>query len=133
MSDYSKVNLEEVEDSAPKFGFAPDLSARFAGRTLGAERIGLSLERLAPNKRAPFGHRHEKDEEIYVVVSGSGRLKIEEEIVDVAKWDAIRVPAHAARQFEAGPDGLEVLAFGESNTTDPSAPDGKIMPGWWSD
>jgi mannose-6-phosphate isomerase-like protein (cupin superfamily) len=133
MSDYTKVNLREVEDSAPKFGFAPDLSARFAGRPLEAERIGLALERLQPNTRAPFGHRHKSDEEVYVVVSGGGRVKLDDEIIDVAQWDTIRVPPQVTRQFEAGPDGLEVIAFGEHHTSDPSDPDGQILPNWWTD
>jgi mannose-6-phosphate isomerase-like protein (cupin superfamily) len=133
MSDYSKVNLKEVEDAAPKFGFGDALSARFAGRALGAERIGLALERLQPNKRAPFGHRHTRHEEVYVVVSGSGRLKVEDELFEVAQWDAIRVAPQAARQFEAGPDGIEVLAFGEAGGADASTQDAEMLTDWWTD
>ena len=132
MSDYSKVNLRELEDSAEKWGFAPDLSARFAGRALDAERIGLALERVAPNTRAPFGHRHTRHEEVYVVVAGGGRLKVEDEVFDVAQWDAIRVAPQAARQFEAGPDGLEVIAFGEAGG-DPSAQDAEMLQDFWTD
>jgi mannose-6-phosphate isomerase-like protein (cupin superfamily) len=107
---------------------APDVQARFARTTLDAETIGVSLQILAPNARMPFGHHHDKDEEVYVVVKGSGRVKLEDEIVEVKHWDAIRVAPETMRNFEAGPDGLEYLAFG-SHTKD----DGETVPGWWSD
>ena len=109
-------------------GLAPDLSARFAREELSAERIGISLQRLAPGARQPFGHKHEQDEEVYVVVSGAGRMKLEDEIVELAQWDAIRVAPETMRCFEAGSEGLEYVGFGThtENDTEP-------VPGWWSD
>jgi mannose-6-phosphate isomerase-like protein (cupin superfamily) len=125
---YALANLKELENSAERFGLAPEVEARFSRTALGAERTGLSYQRLAPNARYPFGHRHPDQEEIYVVVSGSGRLRLEDEIVDVRAWDAIRVAPETARCFEAGPEGIEFLAFGEHTAESP-----EMLPGWWSD
>jgi uncharacterized cupin superfamily protein len=130
---YTKVNLKaDVQDSAPKFGFAPDMEARFASGDLGLEQSGAGYERLAPNFRVPFGHAHEQQEELFVVVSGSGRVKLDDEIVEVGQWDAIRVGPGVMRCFEAGPDGVEVLAFGAPKMDNPAA-DADMRPGWWSD
>jgi mannose-6-phosphate isomerase-like protein (cupin superfamily) len=130
---YTKVNLkEDVQDSAPSFGYAPDMEARFASKDLELEQSGLGYERWSPHFRVPFGHTHKGQEEVYVVVSGSGRVKIDDEIVDYKQWDAIRVPAGVWRCFEAGPDGAEVIAFGAPKMDDPGA-DSPIQPEWWSD
>lgn len=130
---YSKVNLkDDVQDSAPGFGFAPDMEARFASSDLELEHSGVGYERLSPNFRVPFGHTHKGQEELYVIVSGSGRVKIDDEIVDFRQWDTIRVPPGAMRCFEAGSDGAEVLAFGAPRMEDPRA-DTEMRPGWWSD
>ena len=128
MADYAILNLREVEDSAPTFGLAPALEARFAREPLGFEGIGLSLQRLAPNARQPFGHRHREQEEVYVVLSGSGRVNLEGEVHEVRQWDAVRVAPGTARCFEAGPDGLEYLAFGTSTG---GVADVEPLPGWW--
>jgi mannose-6-phosphate isomerase-like protein (cupin superfamily) len=128
---YTKVNLkEDVQDSAPSFGFAPDMEARFASNDLELEQSGVGYERWAPNFRVPFGHTHKGQEEVYVVVSGNGRIKIDDEIVDFKQWDAIRVPAGVWRCFEAGGDGAEVIAFGAPKMDDPRA-DSEMQPGWW--
>ena len=130
---YTKVNLkEDVQDSAPGFGFSPDLEARFASEDLELEQSGVGYERLAPNFRVPFGHTHKGQEELYVIVSGSGRIKIDDEIVEFRQWDAFRVPAGVWRCFEAGADGTEILAFGAPKLDDPQA-DAEMQPGWWSD
>jgi mannose-6-phosphate isomerase-like protein (cupin superfamily) len=130
---YTKVNLkEDVQDSAPGFGFAPDMEARFASKDLELEHSGVGYERWSPNFRVPFGHTHKGQEEVYVVVSGSGRVKIDDEIVDFKQWDAIRVPAGVWRCFEAGDDGAAVIAFGAPRMDDPRA-DAEMQPGWWSD
>jgi mannose-6-phosphate isomerase-like protein (cupin superfamily) len=116
MSGFSLVNLREVEDMAPKFGFAPNLQARYARIPLGLQNSGLSLFRLAPNYRVPFGHRHGEQEEIYVVVSGTARVRVEDEVVELGPWDAIRLPPGTTRGMEAADDGAEILAFGAPNT-----------------
>jgi mannose-6-phosphate isomerase-like protein (cupin superfamily) len=130
---YTKVNLkDDVQDSAPGFGFAPNMEARFASKDLELEQSGIGYERFAPNFRVPFGHTHKGQEELYVVISGSGRLKLDDEIVDFRQWDAFRVPAGVWRCFEAGSDGAEVIAFGAPKMDDPVA-DAEMQPGWWSD
>jgi mannose-6-phosphate isomerase-like protein (cupin superfamily) len=117
MPDYTIKNLlGDVEDMAPKFGYSPDMESRFARKTLELEQSGLSYFKIAPNFRMPFGHRHGEQEEVYVVVSGSARFKVEDEEVELAQWDALRVPGPVTRGMEAGPDGAEILAFGAPNT-----------------
>src|SRR5919109_1207949 len=97
MSSYTVKNLKSVEDMAPKAGFAPDFEARFARRDLDCQQLGLSYQRLAPNTEGPFGHRHDQDEEIYVVLSGAGRMKLDDAVVDVRSLDAIRVSPPTVR------------------------------------
>ena len=126
---YTKKNLREVENQAPKFGMPAELEARFARTALGGETLGLSHMKLAPNFRIPFGHKHVGQEEVYVVVRGSARVKVEDAIVDLVQWDAIRFDKDTMRAVEAGPDGVEYLAFGAGE--DPS--DAEMAPGWWSD
>ena len=109
---FTHRNLKELDDSAVEHGLAPNLEARFARKALGSERSGLSYQRLAPNFSQPFGHRHGDQEETYVIVGGSGRMKVGDETIDVVQWDAVRVAPETMRAFEAGGDGLELLAFG---------------------
>ena len=114
---HTKVNLKtDVDDSAPKFGFAPNMEARFASGDLELEHSGVGYERLTPNFRVPFGHTHAGQEELYVIVSGSGRVKLDDEILDLKPMDAVRIPTSVKRGFEAGPEGAEILAFGAPNT-----------------
>jgi mannose-6-phosphate isomerase-like protein (cupin superfamily) len=121
-------NLGEVEDVAAKHGFGEFQEARFPGAELGAEATGLSHLRLRPGKRQPFAHRHNKAEEIYVVLAGNGRAKLDDEIVDLKPLDALRVAPGTTRGFQAGPDGLEVLAFG------PRVPgDAEVVKDFWAD
>jgi uncharacterized cupin superfamily protein len=128
MSDFTRKNLkEDVEDQAPNFGIE-GVEARFANTALDLEGIGLSYQRLHPDTRSSFGHRHESQEEVYVVVGGSGRMKLGTDEIELRPWDAVRVPAETIRAFEAGPDGLEVLAFGA-----PQSRDVEMKPGWWGD
>jgi uncharacterized cupin superfamily protein len=115
---YSIKNLREVEDQAVKYGYSEAQEARFAREDLGAETTGVSLQFVKPGKRHAFGHRHHADEEIYVVLAGAGRVKLDDEVVDVRRLDAVRVPPEVARAFEAGPEGLELLAFGTHHDND---------------
>jgi mannose-6-phosphate isomerase-like protein (cupin superfamily) len=131
VAGYTVKNLKaDVEDMAPKFGLGPDLEARFAREPLGCERCGVSYERLLPNARSPFGHRHTEQEEVYVVVGGSGRVRLEDEVLDLGHWDAVRVSPETRRAFEAGPDGLELIVFGAPST---GPGDAEILHGWWSE
>jgi mannose-6-phosphate isomerase-like protein (cupin superfamily) len=127
-ASFTHKKLTDVEDSAPKFGIDELQEARFAKYDLDAEQTGVSLMRVKPEKRQGFGHKHENCEEVYVVLSGSGRVKLDDDIVEIEPLDAIRVSPGVTRQFEAGSDGLEMLAVGPR-----SDGDGEVVPGWWSD
>jgi mannose-6-phosphate isomerase-like protein (cupin superfamily) len=129
MADYTKQNLKEIPDAAPKFGMPAEIEARFARRALGGENLGLSHFTLAPNFRIPFGHRHTQQEEVYVLVAGSASLKLDDEIVELKPWDAVRIGSGTMRNVQAGPNGAEYLAFGAGN--DPG--DAELEQGWWSD
>jgi mannose-6-phosphate isomerase-like protein (cupin superfamily) len=109
---YTKKNLRDIEDSAVKFGLSDAQQARFARRDLAAEQTGLTHLIVKPGQREAFAHRHRDAEEVYVVLGGSGRVKLDDEIVDLNRLDAVRVGPGTTRQLEAGPDGLEVLIFG---------------------
>jgi quercetin dioxygenase-like cupin family protein len=122
------TNLEAAEDLAPKFGMGDMGEARFVRDALGAERIGLSHYRMNPGRRVGFGHRHGESEEVYVVLSGSGRFKVEDDVFPVGPKDVVYVPPTSMREWEAGPDGLELLAFGGH-----AEADAEMQPGWWTD
>jgi quercetin dioxygenase-like cupin family protein len=126
---YTKANLRGVEDSAPKFDMPAEMHARFARSAIEGETLGLSLFTLAPGFRIPFGHRHEDQEEVYVVIRGSARIKVGDDVIDLAELDAVRVPGDTIRNLEAGPDGAEILAFGEQAGEDES----EMVPGWWGE
>lgn len=125
---YTLRSLGDVKDSAKEFGLAEFAAARFANDELETEQTGVSLQRLNPGKRQSFGHRHKAVEEVYVVIEGSGRIKLDDAIETVATLDAIRISPGVTRAFEAGEDGLEYLAFGPRR-----AGDGDMIPDWWSD
>ena len=105
-------NLLAVEDSAVEYGYSDTQEARFPRKDLDTESTGLAYLVLRPNKRQPFAHRHKNAEEVYVVLSGSGKLKLNDEVLDLETMDAIRIAPSVTRALEAGPDGIEVLAFG---------------------
>lgn len=115
---YTHVNLEAVEDMAPRFGYEQQGEARFATRPLGSARTGVSHQRLRPGVRQAFGHRHRHAEEVVVVLAGGGQVKIDDEIRDVVPLDAIRLAPGSARGLQAGPEGLDFLVFGPHHTGD---------------
>ena len=125
---YTTKKLTDVKDSAPDFGFGDIQEARFANDAMETERTGVTYQRIKPNVRPPFAHRHAQAEEVYVVISGSGRIKLEDDVLDIERLDAIRVAPTVTRAFEAGPDGLELLAFGARHEGD-----GEIVQNWWTD
>jgi len=125
---YTHKKLGEIEDSAPGFGYGEVQEARFANKALDAERTGASFHRVKPGKRQGFAHKHDEAEEVYVVIGGSGRVKLDEEVVEIERLDAIRVSPGVTRQFEGGPDGIEFIAFGSYHEGD-----GEIVPDWWTD
>jgi len=123
---YARINIDDVEDVAAKFGMAELGEARYVREDVGAEGVGLSWYRMNPGRRTGFGHRHEAVEELYVVLAGAGRVKLDDEILDVRRGDIVRVAPPVVREFEAGPDGMELLATGTH-----AQGDGELLHGWW--
>jgi quercetin dioxygenase-like cupin family protein len=131
MSAYTIKNLkDDVKDAAPDGGLAPGLEAHFAGSSLECQESGVSYFRVAPDFRIPFGHAHGRQEEVYVIVDGTARLKLDGEVHELRKWDAVRMSPEVTRNLEAGPEGAHVLAFGAPNT---GLGDAEMQPGWWTD
>jgi len=128
MSDYAIVNLLEIDDSVA--GRVEGLEGRFGRKQLGSRDLGVSHWRYAANTRNPTGHSHREQEEAYVVVSGSGRIRLGDEIRDVRQWDVIRVAPEVVRGFESGPDGLELIAIGGPK---PEGGDGVPSDAPWPD
>jgi quercetin dioxygenase-like cupin family protein len=126
MSDYAIKNLMEIEDGTGVEG----IEGRFSREFLDSEQLGISHFRYAPERRVTHGHRHEVQEEAYVVVGGSGRIKLDDETIELRQWDVVRVAPHVVRGFETGPDGLEVIAIGG---TKPEGGDGELVADRWPD
>ncbi len=128
MSDFTVKNLMDVENSAGDR--TPSLEARFARKHMNSEHLGVSYFRYPPGFRSPMGHSHREQEEAYVVIGGSGRIKLDEEILELARWDVVRVAPAVVRGFEGGPEGLEIIAIGADR---PEGGDGVRVEDWWSD
>jgi len=128
MSNWKIVNLLEVENSTA--GRVEGLDMRFSRKQLESRDIGVTLVRYAPNLRNPGSHSHREQEEAYVVVSGSGRVRLDHEIHDVSQWDVVRLAPEVVRSFEAGPDGLELVAIGGPK---PEGGDGVRSDSPWPD
>jgi uncharacterized cupin superfamily protein len=125
---YTIKNLDSTEDSAVKFGFSEIGEAHFPREELGAERTGFAYHVLKPGKRQAFGHRHEQAEEVYVVLEGGGRIRLDDEVREISRHDAIRVAPPVVRAFEAGPEGLSVLVFGTRHEGD-----GELLQDFWNE
>ena len=123
---YTLKNLQEVKDQALEFGIGEIQEARFPAEDLGAQSIGFGHQVIHPGKRQSFAHRHKAAEEVYVIIGGAGRARLDDEIVDLGRLDALRVAPEVTRQFEAGPEGLELLVFGPRHEDD-----GEIVQGFW--
>jgi mannose-6-phosphate isomerase-like protein (cupin superfamily) len=131
MAGYTVQNLNEVQNQGENFGINPDeLQLRMAKDPLECQNAGISLLRLGPGYRIPYGHKHKTQEEIYVLVNGEARMKIEDEVVDMKPMTAVRVDPGTMRGFEAGPEGADFIAIGAPRT---GPGDGDIVQGWWSD
>jgi quercetin dioxygenase-like cupin family protein len=129
VAGFTITNLKEVESSAPD-AMADRLEARFGRKHLDSEHLGVSYFRYAPGFRVPYGHRHREQEEAYVVVAGSGRIRLDDEVVELRQWDVVRVAPDVVRGFEGGPGGLEVIAVGSDR---PEGGDGEMLRDWWQD
>src|SRR3954447_15283454 len=124
---------EDLEDVGSNFDGAPDLEFRLATDALELEQSGLSYQRVPPGYRFPYGHTHEKQEEVYVVLHGSGRMKLDDKVIELKEWDAVRVPPGTWRGYEAGPDGLEIFVIGAPNLGDAPREDVEGQRDWWAD
>ena len=131
--EFTLTNLKALNDLGGNFNGAPDLEFRAATKALGLQHSGLTYQRVPPGYRFPYGHTHRRQEEVYVVVGGSGRMKIDDEIVELEKWDAVRVPPGMWRGYEAGPEGLELLVIGAPSLGDAPREDVEGRRDWWSD
>jgi mannose-6-phosphate isomerase-like protein (cupin superfamily) len=128
MSDFTITNLMELENVAAQR--TSDVDARFARSHIDSEHLGVSYFRYAPGFHSQTGHSHREQEEAYVVVSGSGRVKLDDEIRDLRRWDVVRVAPQVIRAFEAGPEGLELIAVGSDR---PEGGDGTMVSDWWTE
>jgi mannose-6-phosphate isomerase-like protein (cupin superfamily) len=129
LAGYTIVNLMELENQASEGG--PTLAARFARGAIESDHIGVSHFRYAPGRRSKRGHSHREQEEVYVVLGGTGHVKLDDELIEVRSWDVVRVAPGTFRGFSAGPEGLELLAIGSDR---PEGGDGvQADDGWWGD
>ena len=124
---------EDLADVGSNFDGAPDLEFRMATKALGLEQSGLSYQRIPPDYRFPYGHTHFTQEELYVVVRGSGRMKLDDEVIEVKEFDVVRVPPGTWRGYEAGSDGLEILVTGAPNRGEAPREDVEGQRDWWAD
>jgi mannose-6-phosphate isomerase-like protein (cupin superfamily) len=131
---FTLSNLKaDLENLGSNFDGSPDLEFRAATKALELEHSGLTYQRVPPDYRFPYGHTHRTQEEVYVVVRGGGRMKVDEEVVDLREWDAVRVPPGSWRGYEAGPEGLEMLVIGAPSLGDAPRDDVEGERGWWDD
>jgi mannose-6-phosphate isomerase-like protein (cupin superfamily) len=131
---FTHLNIKaDLEDVGSNFDGSPDLEFRLATKALELEQSGLGYQRIPPGYRFPYGHTHERQEEVYVILRGSGRMKLDEEIIELRAWDTVRVAPGTWRGYEAGPDGLEILVIGAPNLGENPRDDVEGERDWWSD
>ena len=131
---FTRTNIKaDLDDLGSNFDGAPDLEFRAATKALELEKCGVSYQFVPPGYRFPYGHTHATQEEVYVVVRGGGRMKLDDEIVEIREWDAVRVPPGTWRGYEAGPEGLEILVVGAPNLGEDPRGDVDGKRDWWAD
>jgi mannose-6-phosphate isomerase-like protein (cupin superfamily) len=130
---FTHRNLKDLEDVGGNFDGSPDLEFRLATKALELEKSGLGYQRIPPNYRFPYGHTHKTQEELYVVLHGSGRMKLDDEIVELKELDAVRVPPGVWRGYEAGPEGLEIFVIGAPNLGESPREDVEGRRDWWAE
>ena len=131
---FTHKNLKaDLEDVGSNFDGSPDLEFRLATGALELESSGLGYQRIPPGYRFPYGHTHKTQEEVYVVVRGSGRMKLDDEVIELEEFDAVRVQPGTWRGYEAGPEGLELLVIGAPSLGENPRGDVEGTRGWWTD
>ena len=128
MSGYTKVNLASDVPDMAEGRMPPGIEAHFGRGALEGAKTATTYFKLEPDFHPPFGHKHGEQEEVYVVISGSAVIKVEDEEVDLGRLDAIRLAPDTTRALKAGPDGCELIAFGAPI---PAEQDAEMLPGWW--
>lgn len=128
VSDFTIANLMELENVGAQRTVQVD--ARLARAHIDSEHLGVSYFRYEPGYRSQTGHSHAEQEEAYVVIGGSGRVKLDEEVRELRRWDVVRVAPRVVRAFEAGPEGLELIVVGSDR---PEGGDGTMVSDWWTD
>ncbi|HEY5189540.1 MAG TPA: hypothetical protein VII87_10935 [Solirubrobacteraceae bacterium] len=128
MTNFTSANLFDVDNLAADRG--DGFEARFARSAIESDHLGVSYFSAPPNFRSPFGHSHREQEEAYVIVSGSGLMRLDDEIIELKQWDVIRVAPTVVRAFESGPDGLVYIAVGNDR---PEGGDGQMVQDFWTD
>jgi mannose-6-phosphate isomerase-like protein (cupin superfamily) len=126
MPRFTVKNFKQVEDSAADRG--AEIEARFGRKHIDSDHLGVSYFRYGPGFRTTYGHRHREQEEAYVVAAGSGRMRLDEEIIELQQWDVVRVAPAVVRAFEGGPEGLEIIAIGNDR---PEGGDGVMVHDFW--
>jgi quercetin dioxygenase-like cupin family protein len=126
MSSWRKKNFAELRDVSPE---DVRIQWRFARNAVGSPELGISRFTYEPGARMPWGHRHREQEEAYVVVSGSGRAKLDDEVIELSEWDVLRVAPRVIRSFEAGPEGLDIVCIGGRR---PEGGDTEKFEDFWS-
>ena len=131
---FTRTNLKaDLDDLGSNFDGDPGLEFRAATKALGLQESGLTYQRVPPDYRFPYGHTHKTQEEVYVVVGGGGRMAIDDEVIELRLWDAVRVPPGSWRGYEAGPEGLELLIVGAPNLGDDPRGDVEGTRDWWAE
>jgi mannose-6-phosphate isomerase-like protein (cupin superfamily) len=131
VAGYTVQQLKEVENQGVRFGLdEKDFEIRMARVPLNCEHCGISYERLGPGWRTPHGHNHKQQEEIFILVNGSARMRLGDDVVDLEPWTAVRIAPETMRALEGGPNGAEFLVVGAPNT---GPGDADITPDWWSE
>jgi hypothetical protein len=131
MAGYTVKNLKEIENQGVNFGLdESDIEVRMAKDPLECTGCGVSYMKLGPGYRPPFGHAHKTQEEIYILVNGSARMKLEDEVIDMKPFTAVRVSPATTRGYEAGPEGAELIVIGTPKT---GGGDADPVTNWWSD
>jgi quercetin dioxygenase-like cupin family protein len=128
MSEYTCTNFKDVNDLAAESG--GKMEARFARNAIESDHLGVTYMRYAAGHRSPFGHKHKTQEEAYIITAGSGRVRLDDETIELKQWDVLRVAPAVVRAFEGGPDGLEFIAIGNDR---PEGGDGERVEGFWAD
>jgi mannose-6-phosphate isomerase-like protein (cupin superfamily) len=125
MADWTKRSFEDMQDRSPA---EVPMRWLFSRNAIGSRQVGVSRFSYEPLARMPFGHRHGVQEEVYVVVAGSGRAKLDDEIIEIGLWDVVRVAPQVTRAFEAGPDGMELICVGGKR---PKGVDNERLNDFW--